>query len=94
MMEYLAMIISLTHLFYLLKIIILMNQINILYKEFLKFYIFISIQIFVIIKDDTNNSNYYLINSLNSLNLFILPPFSLELKIGCPIMLLRNIDWH
>lgn len=44
-----------------------------------------------LIEDGANNCNYYLIKYLNSLSLFRLPLFNLELKIGCLIMLLQTI---
>ena len=40
---------------------------------------------------DRTITNRYPIEYLNSLNPSGLPPFKLELKVGCPIMLLRNI---
>ncbi|KAG5549497.1 hypothetical protein RHGRI_014734 [Rhododendron griersonianum] len=40
---------------------------------------------------DRTITNRYPNEYLNSLNLFGLPPFKLDLKVGCPIMLLRNI---
>ncbi|KAL4580135.1 hypothetical protein LXL04_016316 [Taraxacum kok-saghyz] len=41
-------------------------------------------------EDDINN--FYPMEFLNSLNVSGLPPHYLRLKIGCPIILLRNID--
>nr|XP_043618603.1 ATP-dependent DNA helicase PIF1-like [Erigeron canadensis] len=41
-------------------------------------------------EDDVNN--YYPIEFLNSLNVSGLPPHCLRLKVGCPVILLRNID--
>ncbi|XP_023733515.1 uncharacterized protein LOC111881349 [Lactuca sativa] len=41
-------------------------------------------------KDDKNN--FYPMEFLNSLNVSGLPPHYLRLKVGCPIILLRNID--
>ncbi|GJW21218.1 putative reverse transcriptase domain-containing protein [Tanacetum coccineum] len=41
-------------------------------------------------EDDKNN--FYLMEYLNSLNVSGLPPHYLRLKIGCPIILLRNLD--
>ena len=40
---------------------------------------------------DRNMANRYPNEFLNSLNPTGLPPFKLELKVGCPVMLLRNI---
>ncbi|KAI8523383.1 hypothetical protein RHMOL_Rhmol13G0069100 [Rhododendron molle] len=40
---------------------------------------------------DRTITNRYPPKFLNSLNPFGLPPFKLDLKIGCPIILLRNI---
>ena len=45
---------------------------------------------FDIAEDDTNN--YYPMEFLNSLTVSGLPPHVLRLKVGCPIILLRNID--
>ncbi|GKE84379.1 ATP-dependent DNA helicase PIF1-like protein, partial [Tanacetum coccineum] len=41
-------------------------------------------------EDDTNN--YYSLEFLNSLIVSGLPPHVLRLKVGCPIILLSNID--
>ncbi|KAK9065053.1 hypothetical protein SSX86_016437 [Deinandra increscens subsp. villosa] len=41
-------------------------------------------------EDDHNN--FYPLDFLNSLNVSGLPPHKLRLKVGCPIILLRNID--
>nr|XP_043615266.1 uncharacterized protein LOC122587219 [Erigeron canadensis] len=41
-------------------------------------------------EDDVNN--YYPVEFLNSLTVAGLPPHGLRLKIGCPVILLRNID--
>lgn len=43
------------------------------------------------IENDHSITNRYPTEYLNSLNPSGLPPFKLELKVGCPIMLLRNI---
>ncbi|KAI8556005.1 hypothetical protein RHMOL_Rhmol05G0219300 [Rhododendron molle] len=40
---------------------------------------------------DHTITNRYPNEYLNSLNTFGLPPFKLDLKVGCPIILLRNI---
>ena len=45
---------------------------------------------FDVAEDDKNN--LYPMEFLNSLNVSGLPPHYLRLKIGCPIILLRNID--
>ncbi|KAK9059208.1 hypothetical protein SSX86_021827 [Deinandra increscens subsp. villosa] len=42
------------------------------------------------VEDDHNN--LYTVDFLNSLNVSGLPPHKLRLKVGCPIILLRNID--
>ncbi|KAI3690709.1 hypothetical protein L2E82_48914 [Cichorium intybus] len=42
------------------------------------------------VEDDRNN--FYSVEFLNSLSVSGLPPHYLRLKVGCPIILLRNID--
>jgi len=41
---------------------------------------------------DTEQAVHYPTEFLNSLELPGLPPYNLSLKVGCPIMLLRNLD--
>nr|GEX56662.1 hypothetical protein [Tanacetum cinerariifolium] len=43
-------------------------------------------------KAEDDNNNFYPMEFLNSLNVSGLPPHYLRLKIGCPTILLRNID--
>src|SRR5260363_272112 len=47
-----------------------------------------------IIEDGADNHNVYPTEYLNTLNPSGMPPAKLELKIGCPIILLRNLAPH
>lgn len=63
-------------------------------KRFFEFLcVYFSINV-IIIKDSSNNSNYYLGKYLNCLTLLKLPPFNLELKVEYLILFLQSITLH